>query len=579
MLKELSDLVYKGKNCTSQADLELVEEEFRKLHVQYPHEQDIGFHYNEFRIGNAAKLPRTRPQILLGGPLALRYPNLHSYPLFWIADVVCITCTSNPPPFHSAIHCNPFTLFSDILKRLPKGFEPDFFWDNQIEHHHFIPQGIEMAPFPIIASVCHTYLHKSVEHVCELFDRVIAMSKFHAQILRKKYPEKILELPFGLNWASFDYVLQPCSEKFIDVCLTFKDDNSPVIRNKRNRIIELAKNFREKYGNRFVIQIVSGLPLETYMETLRRSRITINATGIHGPYNYRTVEAMCSGSMVFQYDWSDDDFFENNFSELFIDGVHGVTFNFDNFESKLLHYLENPKETEKIARSGYQYLADNYNYKNLYQQLISEVKNCNIERPRINQNLGYHHADMIYYNQNNDGPDYMSYGVINDFNGDSWIKTNNLMVLSRTLQDQYLGHHLLAALAYKENILTGKGDSWTLCCRFHEKALTTTPKEHVWIIHWNFLLLSLEQNTATKVDIANVATILEGAVPTAFDEDKLIFKYYVRSTNYPEYQIGKTNKEFIVLNIELMKIIDQPHERALLYHQYALKAVKYFSCR
>ena len=331
----------KDYQFSSASEAEKVDREFQKLLPLIPKKYTPFFHYNEFRIANALILPKTRPRILMGGSFFSNFPNVHGYPLSEVADVVCLSCSNKPFPYKSTIHCTADLHFFDILQKLPSGFYPDFYWDNQVEQWHYIPAGIDMAPFPIIASVCHTYLHKSIEQVCELFDLVVANSKFHASLLRRKYPEKIIELPFGLNWGSFDFHIDPHWEKTIDVSLSFAESDSPFYCQKRNRVIEMTKQFKEKYKDCFNIEITHSLPREEYLDLLEKSAVVINVTGINGPYNYRTIEAICSGCCLLQYDWDKSDFFENKFSELFIEGEHGMGFTFENFEAKLLFCLEN----------------------------------------------------------------------------------------------------------------------------------------------------------------------------------------------------------------------------------------------
>lgn len=537
----------------------------------------IAFFYNEFRIANISKLPKTRPQILLGGPNGIIYPNFHHNPFFEVADVICLTCAIQPSSFFSALHCHPATTFQDILNRLPRSFQPDFFWDNQIERKHFIPAGIHLAPFPIAASVCHNFLHKSVEHICELFDCIITMSEYHAHILRKKYPNKIVYLPFGVNWGSFDYMIKPSWEKQIDVCITFEPTDSAIYAGKRDRVIELTKQFKEKYGDRFSIDFYYNHPFDEYVKKMQSSRITINVVGVHGPYNYRTVEAMNAGSMVFQYDWDDDPFFSNKFSGLFIDGVHGASFNFENFEKKLLFYLENPHLIEKIAKEACSFVQEKYSYKLLFQQMIDTIKGLNVTIPRTAiSDIGYHDADMIHYYQGSKEYKLMAYGVYSELKEIDWIKYNNLMILSGTFEPTHVGYLLLNA----EQHLTEeeKFNSWAQCLKYYDSAMASVPVELSWLVQWNFFLLSLERGLASKADIESMIAKLEKANPIPFDERRIIFKYYVNSSEYFEYHSLNSPEanEYIEFNLDLLRHIDSSQDRAALYRSYALKASKYF---
>lgn len=560
----------------SSSELEKIDEEFKKLIVKYDTPFVLLFYYNEFRITHIAKLPKTRPHVLLGGPIRISYPNVHSYPLFEFADVMCLTAVEKPFPYRSAIHCSSDTLFANVLKNLPPGFTPDFFWDNQVEHKHFIPYGINIAPFPTVASICHIFLHKTIEHICELFDLIIPISASYTNVLKQIHPEKILDLPFGFNWASLDKFIKPNWSKSIDVCLTFDETDSHVYKDKRNKVIELTKKFQEKYNNRFSILIKSKMTKTEYIDILQKSRITINVTSINGPHNYRTVEAMSASSMIFQYDW-EEGVLKNYFSENFIDGMHGASFNEENFERKLLYFLENPLETEKIARQGREFLIENFSYKKLFQDLIEKINKAKIKRPLVIPiKESYYHTDMAYYYQNNELVDLMSYGVLNAFDMSSWIQFNNLMVLAGTLDEKGLGQNLFMTLIPSFFLQSGKLTNLALMSKLYEQALIEVPEEHAWIIRWNFLLLSIEQKQCKSEDLKNMLMILDTVEGKPFNEKEVIFKYYLKSDQYPNYMLGSSTTDFISFNLDLMKVVNNKEARALLYRDYALKAVKYF---
>ena len=572
-LTEMRRLLVEGKE-----NLEKTDERMHGFLAQHPNNADLAFFYNEFRIGNLSRLPRWRPQILLSGVLNVNYPNLHSENLFRVADVICL-CSHARYTYMSTLICSPDTLFFDILQRLPKEFKPDFYWDNQVEQGHYIPPGIEIAPFPIVASICHSYLHKSIEHVCEIFDRILPPSTYYDNILKKRYPEKILDFPFGLNWASFHSFIMPCWEKTIDVCVIFAENQSPVYAGKRNQVIAWARKFKEKYGNRFSVVVTGDLPKVNYIEMLKQSRVTVNVTGVHGPYNYRTVEAICAGFMLFHYDW-DDAIFQNHFSELFTDGVHGVGFTEATFESKLLYYLENPAAVEKIARTAYQFLVENFSYPTLYKRLIQEVKAAAIELPRTGvSKRGYFHRDMVYYNQNNSMKKLMNFGVLAAFELPPWIRWNNLMLYSQTLEVTNAGLLMLVAMSVESLVHIQNSDFWSLGLLFHDLALSAAPQEHAWIVQWNFFLLSFEANKVSKTEIAEMIEVLEKTSPMPFDEMLVMFKYEASKRGYPDYTKPEEPSDlrhlFIQLNIDLLKAIDDPHQRACLHHAYALQMARY----
>jgi hypothetical protein len=560
----------------SSINFEEIDLEFQKKISNYPRDLGLIFAYNEFRVSNAKRVPKTRPQILIGGAFNVNYPNMHSWPLLNVADVVCLTCNKDPYPFSSTIHCDKDTLFSNILKQIPDGFQPDFYFDNQIEHGHFIPIGIEKAPFPIIASICHIYYHKTIGHVCELFDYIIPVGRFYADILKKQYTEKILDFPFGLNWAAFSQYVNPVWEKTIDVNVIFNETDSPIYAYKRNIVLELARKFEDKYGDRFSIKILPSLPYKDYIGALQKSRITVNAVGVNGSYNYRTVEAMCTGSMVFQYEYEKGDFFKNSFNELFIDGVHGATFNFDNFETKLLYYLENQDITKRIAKAGYSYLTTRLTYEKLYAKLIEDVKKLPLKRSEKHfPTRGRHHVAMTYYYQNELYVPELEIAIEPSSNLMTWIDLNNLMISSShvTIAESHLPLIILDPKVIAKVKDSSRED---LYCKLYEMALACTPEEYCWILQWNYLLISLEREKVSRFEIEEMLIQLENMQPVPFDEMTIIFKYEVHSKLFPKYYFGSRNDAFINLNIELIKANDQPKERALCYSAYAINALKYF---
>lgn len=549
--RELYLLVKKGLDAKSLQDLQECDKEFQDFIAASNKNPHALFLYNEFRVSNAFRMPKTRPRILLGGFMGQSFPPIHFFGLSQVADVVMLKLgQSQDFGYHSVIQCDAQTSFQDILQKMPEGFLPDLYWDFQVESMHFIPVGIDNAPFPTVASVCHLFNFKAVEHICELFDFICPISKFFQKILEKKYPHKIIDMPFGLNWGAFDFLIQPGWEKSIDLCVIFRETASPIYP-YRNAILEKCKQFNDKYGSRYSISIHNQfLPIEEYISILKRSRATINITGVHGSYNYRTIEAMCSGCMLFQFNW-DNDFFENNFSELFTDGRHGVGFNLDNFDDKLLYYLEKPKLMQKIAKEAYAYVIQNYNYKVLFERLIKIVgeKQTDLTR-KFDPQRSEHHVNMSYHYQNNGMNAFMPLKRIDENTDPRWIKYNNLMILSPYHPERSR--------------------------EFFIQALRCATHEVEWIIHWNFLAVSLENEEAGKQEIENFLSLLNNISPSPFEELKVAFKYFVNSSKFKKYHLGDHHDEYVLLNLELIKCSENPQKRADLYYKFVQKAAQYF---
>lgn len=572
---------------TSVKDVEAAEKAFISyLKEDNCNRNDALWMHNCFRVQHASMLPKTKPRILLGTPFDGYFPNVHSYSLFEVADIVSLNISGKRNSNPSSVDCNFNSLFSEILKSLPKGFIPDFYWDNQIEHKHYIPIGIEVAPFPIIASICHNQFHKSVEHVCTLFDAILSVSKEQGNQLRQRFGKKILDLniPFGLNWATFSGI-QPTWEKSIDLFVVFSPSDSVAYQGKRKQIYALVEEFQKKCGNRYTILITENLPEKEYVDLLSKSRITVNVTGVNGPYNYRTVEAMSAGTLLFQYNW-EAPYTDNNFSESFIDGKHGIGFTLDNFEEKMLYYLENPDATEKIAREAYHYAKSEYNYKKLFGILVDHVPQIDIDRSSMIKRGLYHH-DMIYYYQQNSCIALVGMGCVNEYKVDNWERYNNLLVMISTHFYKSLSHHINELENIPVMYEIGSLDEWSLLEYYYSKAKNSAPKEFVWIVEWNFLLIKIEQNKASQDQMRSLLSEIEKMEPIPFNELSIVFKYYVLHSGYPEYGITaedlkkddpkkKLCERALQLNIDLRNSMNDPKRRAKLHLDYAKEALVYF---
>ena len=110
-----------------------------------------------------------------------------------------------------------------------------------------------------------------------------------------------------------------------------------------------------------------------YFEVLKRSKISLNVVGLNGPYNYRSCEIINSGALLFQINHSEDGI-SLNAEENFQDGEDFVLFSLENLETKILHYLDNFEDRERISRSANQKLENEYTYENGFLSLIKNSK-------------------------------------------------------------------------------------------------------------------------------------------------------------------------------------------------------------
>ena len=90
---------------------------------------------------------------------------------------------------------------SDIVAKLPSGFNTNFYWDSQAEHGHPQPMGLATAPFLTVASICHIFHSPAIKRLLQVFDFVLPVGRVFDEFLSNG-KSKVLRFPFGLNWAS-----------------------------------------------------------------------------------------------------------------------------------------------------------------------------------------------------------------------------------------------------------------------------------------------------------------------------------------------------------------------------------------
>ena len=164
------------KHPYDRVTLDRIDEMYRELLSQYINSNLLLIAYNQFRIRNLKNLSFVRPQILIGWMNYDLFPNFHSIALLKIADIVSLAPIDSESQI-DRVPWNPlFDTIFDILNKLPDGFSPDLFFDNQIDGQHYIPKLLESAPFPTVAGLCHMYMYNVIKPATKLFDFVMPLS-------------------------------------------------------------------------------------------------------------------------------------------------------------------------------------------------------------------------------------------------------------------------------------------------------------------------------------------------------------------------------------------------------------------
>lgn len=374
--KLLFVLLRQETECGGDPDaLAKLEAEYERLAAVLENKTEFLMQRNCFRIRHAARMRIRRPRVLYGERHAA-IPNFHREPLMQEADVVFLSIFEKASDAidHLFANCMQYDM-TDIVRMLPEGFKPDLYFICQDTSSALI-RGMEAAPFPTVLGLCHHFKSLKLEAAAGQFDFVLPLSHVFCDLLSKTVdPQKIIELPFGLAWASFHQILfSPVTDagRDIDVVLTFGSEVDAVYGPYRRYVSQLFDEAQAKFGDRFRFVRTTGVSREEYFKILKRSKIVLNAVGIHGPYNYRTMEAICAGALLMQYDGAyatGPQYIERYFTP----DTDFVLFDKTNFLKKLEWLLTNPDARLRIAACGQQRMVTQYSYNTLYRALFERI--------------------------------------------------------------------------------------------------------------------------------------------------------------------------------------------------------------
>lgn len=379
VLKQLEAI---EQSATNQPDIiRALEAKLEEL-TQSPLSQHIEFWLfrNQFRVKHAAYLQLVKPRILIGLINYTSEPNFQTLPLFPFADVVTLADSNTHKNRADRLL---FDLevddISEVVKALPLGFTPDYFWDPQVCGLSMPPIGLEKLPFVTIAGICHTFRAVNMYYISSLYDVVAPVSTAFVELFRQQHPGKhIIDIPFGGNWASFHATTAYREvERDIDLLISFSKSDLYEYGGYRNQAIELAKRFAAKYQQQYRIEIVSGVGKDEYHQLLFRSKIGLNVVGFNGPYNYRSCELMNHGVALMQME-VEFPVKGQHMDQYFVDGQEYISFNQDNFEQQLTDYLSQPEKVAAVAAAGKKKLETHYTYFAIHQQLYQYAKQLNM---------------------------------------------------------------------------------------------------------------------------------------------------------------------------------------------------------
>lgn len=337
--------------------------------------RDFLIYRNHFRTKHAAHLRHRRPRLLVGMINYIGYPNFQILPLMEFGDVVSLAKPGTGQSRSDRLEFDvEYEDISQAISRLPKGFNPDYYWDVQVCGGGMHPLGLEQLPFPTVAGFCHLYRGVNVAAAGQLYDFLAPVSADFVPHFKRLFPNKqILSIPFGGNWGSFSIFDHDVnSERDIDLLVSFSETDRVEYGGYRNTAMKLAQEFKDKYGDSFNVVFLNGADKETYKRALHRTKIGLNVCAFNGPYNYRSCEIINSGALLLQMKIAFEgttQSMENYFSP----GEEFVEFEAHEMESVLLSLLHTPTNITNIAQAGQKRLKEAYSYEANHQKILAKV--------------------------------------------------------------------------------------------------------------------------------------------------------------------------------------------------------------
>lgn len=531
---------------------------------------------NAFRVKHSDVMKIRKPRIFLGLINHEHYPNFQVIPLLQFADIVSLCL----PQFYDGrvdrISFDPRSEdFSDLLKKTPALFKPDYYWEPQICGTSMPPYGLQDAPFPTIGGLCHTFRGANMEALANYYDYITPISTPFSKLFQSSSTTaKVIDVPVGGNWGSFDTTIETSLEekRDIDLVINFSASTNPEYLDYRKQVHELCKNFEQKYGAAFVIKFEYGVSKTQYFETMKRAKVVVNACSFNGPYNYRTFEVINSGAILMQIKTQYD--VVQDLNEYFIPDVHFVEFDESDFETKLLTLLESKEKRRLIQKTSLQYLNKDFSLEAIHSQILERVlqdKKNEIVADRKNE----FEALLAWMHTLSTSP------VHHRFKREIFAK----MAISSGIDDPLAIRYTVMALPILVNVEHGNTFIFDSALRdaFEESLASAVGilysklnavRETTILDQWFYLCTKCLCNEAEKPEIEKLCDKIESTFEdTHFD---------LKSLTMVLLDLDISSNEFVTLKKELFDIptmtyIANKKERVGITKRYLINVLKYFS--
>lgn len=226
--------------------------------------------------------------------------------------------------------------YLDVLNRIAKEWTPDLFlcWNPENDPP---PLGVEDSPIPTVAIAGDWNLFHAAQHFNLARYDVVLSDKPGVPILATEWVTPYYVLPL---YAANPLVHRP-HPVTRDIDVLYIGNLNIIHRKERAWLLDRLA----RLSNRYNIAIIGGLFGEDYAQTLSRARIVFNRS-VRGELNLRVFETMACGALAMLEDSNQE------VRDWFTDGLDIVLFNERNIEEKIIYYLENSTERERIAANG-----------------------------------------------------------------------------------------------------------------------------------------------------------------------------------------------------------------------------------
>ncbi|VAX21322.1 hypothetical protein MNBD_NITROSPINAE03-1452 [hydrothermal vent metagenome] len=238
----------------------------------------------------------------------------------------------------------------DMLKKIPGGFDPDFFlW---IETGlGGPPEGLDKLDVPSAAYLVDTHIHteRHIE-ISKAFDSVFIAQRAYISEFNSAGLDNVFWLPLACD---------PEIHGKADLKKEF--DIGFVGSLTSDRRIALLQRLAEKMDVRYHRAFMREMT-----DFFCKSKIVFN-NAIRNDLNMRVFEVLCSGSLLLT-DFADgiDEFFE--------DEKHLVIYNDENIVERALYYLKHPDEAQTIARQGRELALEKHTYERRVDEIVKTME-------------------------------------------------------------------------------------------------------------------------------------------------------------------------------------------------------------